>query len=81
MAKVVVFGAGKAGSRIVAEAARRGHAVTAVARNKSALTSTMHATKASCREAKKSPDPYANQEPVILKFPVAGSFEELIPNS
>jgi uncharacterized protein len=38
MAKVVVFGAaGKAGLRIVAEAARRGHDVTAVARDGGAL--------------------------------------------
>jgi len=39
MSRIVVFGAaGKAGSRIVAEAAARGHQVTAVARNLDALT-------------------------------------------
>ncbi|MFG3293113.1 NAD(P)-dependent oxidoreductase [Streptomyces sp. NPDC048179] len=39
MSRVVVFGAaGKAGSRIVAEAAARGHQVTAVARDVDALT-------------------------------------------
>jgi len=38
MSKIVVFGAaGKAGSRIVAEAASRGHRVTAVARNAGSL--------------------------------------------
>jgi putative NADH-flavin reductase len=38
MSRIVVFGAGgKAGSRIVAEAASRGHQVTAVARDASAL--------------------------------------------
>ncbi|MFJ9704844.1 NAD(P)-dependent oxidoreductase [Streptomyces sp. NPDC101234] len=39
MSRIVVFGAaGKAGSRIVAEAAARGHQVTAVARDADALT-------------------------------------------
>lgn len=39
MSRIVVFGAaGKAGSRVVAEAAARGHQVTAVARNLDALT-------------------------------------------
>jgi len=38
MSRIVVFGAaGKAGSRVVAEAAARGHEVTAVARNLDAL--------------------------------------------
>ncbi|MFF8375648.1 NAD(P)H-binding protein [Streptomyces sp. NPDC015661] len=39
MSRIAVFGAaGKAGSRVVAEAAARGHRVTAVARDLDALT-------------------------------------------
>ncbi|MFD3580996.1 NAD(P)-dependent oxidoreductase [Streptomyces sp. NPDC058683] len=40
MSRIVVFGAaGKAGSRVVAEAAARGHAVTAVVRDRSRIAS------------------------------------------
>jgi len=83
MSRIVVFGAGgRAGSRIVREAATRGHQVTAVARTTAQMTELPEGVRAMAGDVTDTDQVHAlASDADVLVLAVGGTQPELYPNA